>query len=117
VPRAQKHCGYNGCMVLVQGGKRCPEHQYRFRGDPRTSTPEHRKWRAAVLKRDGYRCQLQLPGRCIGRATEADHIVPVSAGGDPLALWNGRAACVACHRKHSSDQGHLAQGHTPRTLN
>lgn len=61
------------------------------------------KWpkvRLAILARDGYQCQIKLPG-CTGRATAVDHIIPVLSGG---AWWdesNLRATCVSCnnHRK------------------
>ena len=59
-----------------------------------------RRWSrkvAAVLERDGYRCQLQLPG-CAGRAVTADHIVRASAGGND-ELTNLRAACEHCNRR------------------
>lgn len=51
--------------------------------------------RAAVLERDGRVCQIGGAG-CLGRATAADHIVPVHAGGsdDPANL---RAACGPCN--------------------
>lgn len=65
-------------------------------------------WRQArkhVLERDGYRCQLRLPG-CTGRAVAVDHVVPLSRirGLDPasyrqIALdpQNLRAACTHCN--------------------
>lgn len=61
----------------------------------RTSTPEHRAWRHAVLTRDHHRCQIQGPG-CTGTATEADHITEVADGGHST-LENGQAVCHTCH--------------------
>lgn len=52
------------------------------------------KLRAAVLARDGYRCQLQRPG-CTTVATTADHIAPRAVAGD--GLDNLRAACGHCN--------------------
>ena len=56
-----------------------------------------RDWRARVLARDRYCVDP------IGRhpeirklATQADHILPLSAGGD-YSLSNGRGLCAACH--------------------
>jgi 5-methylcytosine-specific restriction endonuclease McrA len=55
------------------------------------------KLRAAVLERDGRRCQLEYAG-CRGEATTADHIVPRRFGGrDTLA--NLRAACGPCNSR------------------
>jgi 5-methylcytosine-specific restriction endonuclease McrA len=49
--------------------------------------------RAAVLARDGWTCQ-----QCGARATDADHIIPRSAGGlDDLA--NLRSLCGRCHHR------------------
>ena len=65
-------------------------------GGSRTSTPQHKRWRAAVLKRDNYRCQAHYPG-CTGEATQADHIIPDAEGGE-LDLDNGQAICINCHK-------------------
>lgn len=56
-----------------------------------------RKVRTLVLVRDGYRCQIRMPG-CTGYATEVDHITPRSVN---PGLWysedNCRAACRSCN--------------------
>ena len=51
--------------------------------------------RRACLERDGYRCQLRLPGICTTIATTADHIVDRAVAGD--GLDNLRAACASCN--------------------
>jgi 5-methylcytosine-specific restriction endonuclease McrA len=57
--------------------------------------------RSACLVRDGFRCQLALPG-CTGRATIADHVISRRAGGrDELA--NLRAVCRACDNRVKED--------------
>jgi 5-methylcytosine-specific restriction protein A len=56
-------------------------------------------WRSTskrVLERDGYRCQIRLPG-CLGRATAADHIVELADGGELLDMANLQAACKPCN--------------------
>jgi 5-methylcytosine-specific restriction endonuclease McrA len=56
-------------------------------------------WRAvrlAVLRRDGFVCQIRRPN-CKSRATEVDHILAMSDGGDRLDLNNLRAACKSCN--------------------
>ena len=60
--------------------------------------------RPAVLKRDGYRCQLKLAG-CLGKATDVDHIKP----GDDHSMTNLQAACKTCHQQKSSDEGNRAK--------
>jgi len=59
------------------------------------STRAWRRTRRAVLERDRYRCQLQLPG-CTGRATVAHHVKGKAMGDDPKDLL---AACSNCNGK------------------
>lgn len=54
------------------------------------------KVRLVVLERDGWHCQIGGP-RCLGVATEVDHIVPVEDGGHRLDPANLRAACRPCN--------------------
>lgn len=59
----------------------------------------HGSWpkiRLAVLERDGWICQIKGK-RCLVRATEADHIVPVVNGGSWFDPTNLRAACKPCN--------------------
>ena len=57
------------------------------------SSKRWRRLRRAVFRRDGYRC------RSCGRRgrLEADHVVPIAAGGDPWHLDNLQALCRSCH--------------------
>jgi 5-methylcytosine-specific restriction endonuclease McrA len=60
-------------------------------------TREWRRRSKACLQRDGYWCQIRLPG-CTGRATVADHIVEMQQGGDRLPPLEGlQAACRHCN--------------------
>lgn len=57
------------------------------------------RWKAArleVLRRDGYRCRIQLP-KCKTRATHADHIEDWRDGGAWFDPANLRAACASCN--------------------
>ena len=75
------------------------------RGDPRLSRA-YRKARLQVLARDGFVCHY-----CGQDATTADHIIPIKAGGDPVALDNMVACCVSCNsRKGSRGQGAFLRG-------
>jgi len=113
MPRAPKTCGIGGCPAIVPHGERCPKHRHTWgKGADRYRTNAHRAWSKAVRDRDKT-CQLRYDG-CTGGADTADHIVPISAGGDPLDLRNGQAACWHCHRRKSSREGNLAQGRQPR---
>jgi 5-methylcytosine-specific restriction endonuclease McrA len=57
-----------------------------------------RRVRAYILERDGYRCWLC--GR-IGADT-ADHVIPLSKGGDPLDPGNLRAAHQRCNSRRQA---------------
>jgi hypothetical protein len=52
--------------------------------------------KAEVLKRDHYRCQLQLPG-CEGHASELDR-VETGEYGDDGSSESLRGACKSCER-------------------
>jgi len=58
------------------------------------STAGWRRLRAAVLARDGYRCQIKAEG-CLKLATCVDHIVPKGKGIEHPS--NLRAACQPCN--------------------
>ena len=117
MPRALKHCGIQGCTVLVKPGTHCDQHKSRWPTDRRTrrtTTTQHAAWSRDVLKRARGQCEIRYAGICIGRATQADHIKAVALGGAEFDPRNGQGACEPCHRAKSSDEGHLAQGHTVR---
>ncbi|HWO71207.1 MAG TPA: HNH endonuclease signature motif containing protein [Actinomycetota bacterium] len=65
------------------------------------STPRWRKLREFVLERDGWRCQIRLPG-CEGEAREVDHIRPLELGGPAWDPGNLRAACSYCNRSRGA---------------
>jgi 5-methylcytosine-specific restriction endonuclease McrA len=64
------------------------------------STRKWRKLRAYVLQRDGYTCQLQIPGVCTGAAPlkggHAHHTLGKDiTGDDPTYIV---ASCAACNQ-------------------
>lgn len=61
--------------------------------------------RRRILARDRYRCRIQLPGVCVGVATDVDHIGADTDHDDS----NLRAACTPCHRRRSAEQGGAAR--------
>ena len=107
MPRAPSKCGRFGCETRTTR-RYCPEHAigWQTKGASRTATAEHKAWRLAVLNRCGWRCKTQGPG-CEGRATQADHIIPVAEGGLTI-MENGAGICVTCHKKKS--QAEAARG-------
>lgn len=63
--------------------------------------------RIRVLRRDGYRCQIQdasgIP--CLAPANQVDHV----ERGDDHGLDNLQAACRSCHARKSSAEGNAAR--------
>lgn len=60
-------------------------------------SPQYKKWRKAVMERDGHKCVL------CGETNppfEVDHIIPLAAR--PIlrfSVWNGRTLCEICHKR------------------
>jgi 5-methylcytosine-specific restriction protein A len=91
----KKVCGEPYCARLTDG-KYCPEHGT-IRQPYCGNSPyrrRHERWAQAVLARDRH-CP------CGARATHADHIVPLSQGGD-WSESNGRGLCSSCHARKSN---------------
>lgn len=61
--------------------------------------------RPAVLRRDGFRCQLRYADLCLGVASDVDH----RRAGDDHSLENLQAACAPCHRRKSALEGAAAR--------
>lgn len=74
----------------------------------RGSTRRWRRRRPWILARDGYRCRVPDftadGSSCGAPATEVDHIVPESLGGDD-SDGNLRAACKPCNAKRGTILG------------
>ena len=69
----------------------------------------HRAWRQAVLTRDAWQCQA-CRKICGGpRQAHADHVVPITQGGERYDIANGQTLCVSCHgRKTRGEQEKLS---------
>ena len=69
-------------------------------GNYKPSKPVYQgRWptiRKQILRRDGYHCQIGLPG-CTENATTVDHITPVAWGGEWYEPSNLRASCASCN--------------------
>jgi hypothetical protein len=74
------------------------------------STRAWRKVRLAVLNRDQWRCQLQIPGICTTRATHVHHVRGKQHGDDPAYLLS---SCQACNL-HIGDPERMEADPDPR---
>ena len=89
-PTARSRC--EDCQAIYLEGK--PK---RFR--PATARGYDYQWqqvRLLVLHRDGWVCQY-CNKKLIGSDATADHITPLSRGGDRYSLNNLRSACRSCN--------------------
>jgi 5-methylcytosine-specific restriction protein A len=117
MPRAPKKCGRTGCTERVTGQTYCAQHQpigWKSGGRARTDTAESKAWRRAVLDRCHWRCEILGP-RCQGRATQADHIRNVAAGGNEHDLANGQGACKPCHDEKTQREAAAGRAQTRST--
>ena len=101
-------CTWPGCTHLAErGNSRCADHPHlAWAGSDRRSRlpSDWETRRRRVLERDGYQCQLRLPG-CTHLATECDHVT----AGDDHRLSNLQGACHSCHARKSAREGHRAR--------
>lgn len=71
--------------------------------DTRDRGPRWRRIRRAVLERDGYRCQIQIPGLCVFTSDCVHHTLGVAVTGDnPAHLV---AACTPCNLRLGEPDG------------
>lgn len=96
MPRARKRCAR--CDTIVAPGRTyCAQHQpIGWGAHPSANHQAHtrnerRAFRDAVLAREP-RCRV-----CGAPATEADHIIPVSRGGNNDPDTNGQGLCAKHH--------------------
>jgi 5-methylcytosine-specific restriction endonuclease McrA len=66
------------------------------RGDPR-GTRAYKARRLEVLQRDQWTCFY-----CMQPATTVDHVIPIKAGGDPIAYDNLVSCCARCNSMKGS---------------
>jgi len=74
--------------------------------DPHYLTPEHRAWRAQVIKLANGKCQdprCKTPHRT-GIRLFADHVIELQDGGEPLDPANGLARCGSCHTRKTNEE-------------
>jgi 5-methylcytosine-specific restriction enzyme A len=103
-----RQCLTFGCPEVIAYGSRCRKHggsnwdRYKHEHPERAARYRDHGWK---LRRDAQLakeplCELRLPG-CRGKATDADHLTPMSLGGSfdgPL-----RSLCRRCHLKVTAE--------------
>ena len=114
MPRAPRQCpAREGCDNLITGSQRyCADHTQSWAGPRTASSRLHgdKRWkpfRAGILERDGFQCQIQYRGICTGTATTVDLIEPAARRPDlAFTADNARAACRPCneHKGRTEDR-------------
>lgn len=94
-PRLAVRRGY--CIEHAkENSKRVYAEDHRRRGSPSTQGygRRHSRWSRMVLARDivCQHCRVRL-------ATQADHVIPVKAGGSWTEFSNGAGLCRSCHAR------------------
>lgn len=106
-----KVCGTPGCPELTKTSyceTHMPVQSHGWHTSTRVSPPGWEKARRRTLRAARYRCY-----RCGGRATIADHYLPLAWGGAPTDGHNLRAMCQRCHKaktQHESALGKKLKG-------
>jgi 5-methylcytosine-specific restriction protein A len=68
--------------------------------DPVYGTPEHKAWRAEIMRRSRGRCEDPACAAPYGTGRLfADHVVELRDGGAPFDVANGLVRCGACHTR------------------
>lgn len=70
---------------------------------------QHRAWRQAVLTRCNWAC-VDCGRVAYGKQLHADHIVPISQGGERYDVANGAARCDKCHARKTLEERHGGRG-------
>lgn len=109
--RPPRLCSIPGCIQLTEGAY-CPDHirkrpevladRARLSPSKRGYGRRHERWRRSVIARDPL-CKIGVICGGLAPSVEADHIVPLAAGGG-WSLENGQGACKPCHSWKTATQ-------------
>lgn len=93
-------CGILACMPWKPKTNRRPAPISRPSAHARGYDRYHRKLRTIVLQRDPLckLCPIYRAGQLVNPATQADHITPLSKGGES-SLDNLQGACSFCNNR------------------
>lgn len=109
MPRAPRQCPTPGCTNLITNTRYCTEHTtHHWEGRSHSTGPGYAQWRRTVMTRAKGLCQIRGP-HCTRRATDADHILNVKAGGARYDPDNGQAACPPCHKAKTQEEARRAR--------
>jgi len=107
-----KPCLYPRCPgKALSGSAYCDKHRKQRRRESEVNRPSpavrgygarHQKWREIILARDPLCVICLAEGRTVPSKV-ADHIIPLSQGGD----WtpeNGQGLCESCHNRKTAKE-------------
>lgn len=94
-------CSEPGCYELTTAG-RCEEHKRKAWANRSKAwgSGSTRKWREARRRQLVHEPDCR---RCGARATQVDHIVPLSEGGSMWDPANWQSLCESCHDVKSAE--------------
>lgn len=69
----------------------------------------HKAWRQAVLNACNWQC-VDCGRVAYGREMHADHVVPISQGGERYDVANGAARCQSCHSRKTARETRTGEG-------
>ena len=107
--KSNKICSYVGCNIIISGTqRRCAEHQEASWNIQRDYNPFYssKEWKRLSK---AFRAANPLCIKCKkkGRDTltaHADHIKPITEGGDPLSWDNLQPLCKRCHSSKTAKE-------------
>ena len=118
----QRLCINPGCGNITKRGKcaECRRRAAREKGPRAYDRQRYKRARKRVL---AQLCECQGCDECLRMdahgcarpAEEADHVIPLKAGGAPFALSNMRGLCRACHKERHRGEGQDRRGAAPTT--
>src|SRR5690606_8465959 len=102
-------CAEPGCPDLTVDNRHCQAHKREpWKGTRKRSSRRWERKRQRGLRRDRWQCEpCKREGRKT-KATEVDHIVPLSQGGTDDDD-NPRAICRDCHKAKTQQEANAAR--------
>lgn len=96
-------------QLAIEGGSRCSFHARpsNWQRGKRSKTADYYSSTAWQTRRKRQLAAEPLCAVCGARASQADHIINMAAGGSPDGPL--QSLCADCHRRKTGQEGHAAR--------